>query len=148
MQRALVDSVSHNDQSCLMPTQVEHTVCIITAELEEGVSFFSNSKEALLGKYLVGLHQKGILELRCNGARTFKNLLKVFSELEFSLSRKVEEIGTKWRMRCIHFPSKSSLLNFSHKKEAFEPRILNFPLFSCFVYRFSVLAKIRLNNKK
>ena len=127
MQRALVDSVSHNDQSCLMPTQVEHTVCIITAELEEGVSFFSNSKEALLGKYLVGLHQKGILELRCNGARTFKNLLKVFSELDFSLSRKVEEIGTKWRMRCIHFPSKSSLLNFSHKKEAFEPRILNFP---------------------
>ena len=148
MQRALVDSVSHNEQSCLMPTQVEHTVCIITAELEEGVSFFSNSKEALLGKYLVGLHQKGILELRCNGARTFKNLLKVFSELDFSLSRKVEEIGTKWRMRCIHFPSKSSLLNFSHKKEAFEPRILNFPLFSCFVYRFSVLAKIRLNNKK
>ena len=120
VQRALVDSVSHNDQSCLMPTQVEHTVCIITAELEEGVSFFSNSKEALLGKYLVGLHQKGILELRCNGARTFKNLLKVFSELDFSLSRKVEEIGTKWRMRCIHFPSKSSLLNFSHKK-----RLLN-----------------------
>ena len=148
MQRALVDSVSHNDQSCLMPTQVEHTVCIITAELEEGVSFFSNSKEALLGKYLVGLHQKGILELRCNGARTFKNLLKVFSELDFSLSRKVEEIGTKWRMRCIHFPSKSSLLNFSHKKRGFKPRILNFPLFSYFVYRFSVLAKIRHNNKK
>ena len=43
---------------------------------------------------------------------------------------------------------KKFFIEFFSQKEAFEPRILNFPLFSYFVYRFSVLAKIRHNNKK